>query len=411
MKKTFLGLACLAALALPAAQAANLLPAGANDQVPGQLMAAPLPKAQFEQQPVSMAWPMDPAAELQPAAPFLAESREYWATVGDSELESGFALTTTAPGALVRISPAGGPKAAASAVSPGELRLLRAGQPVPAERAFARITTPGQLKQVGMDVPVGSVVVQLNPALGSGQFALQLPKAAGRYLVHVYEPLSDLVFKAQAERPRLLAGESLQVAARLEKAGAALPAAELQAQLVSPSGRTWPLSVVDGKALGQVPLEADPVPGLWEVQLFAGAATQDGPAQRDVRTALEIAAPTARLAGGYAFDPGSLKFSLPVEAAAAGRYELRAVLYATGPGGQAVPVAQAHSARWLEAGKGAIDLAFGPGNLPMGYGAPFELRYLELKDQTRMGTLETRELALRETGPRPRLRPADRFER
>lgn len=409
MKKTFLSLACLAALALPVAQAANLLPAGATDQVPGALMAAPLPKAQFEQQPVAMAWAMDPAAELDAPAPFLAESREYWATASERELKAGLALTTTAPGALVRISPAGGAKAGVLSADPGELRLLRNGRAIPADQAFANRATADQLKRAGMDAPAGSMVVQLKQELGSGQFALQLPKASGRYLVHVFEPLSDLVLKAQAARPRLLAGEPLQVAAQLEKGGSALPAGELQAQLVSPSGRSWPLSVVDGKAVGEVPLEADPTPGLWEVQLFAGVPTKDGPAQRDVRTALEIAAPTARLAGSYAFDRGAMKFSLPVEAAAPGRYELRGVLYATGADGNTVPVAQAHSARWLDAGKGAIDLAFGAGNVPLGYGAPFELRFLELKDQSRMGTLETRELALREGSRRPRA--ADRFER
>ncbi|WP_339828298.1 DUF4785 domain-containing protein, partial [uncultured Arenimonas sp.] len=253
-----------------------------------------------------------------------------------------------------------------------------------------------QLQKAGMDVSDGTVIVQLDDSVGQGRFQLQLGKASGRYLVHVFEPRSDLVLVAQSERGRLLAGDTVEVATSLQKGDSALAGGVVQAQLVSPSGQSWPLAVSKGKAVGQLPLDADPTPGLWEVQLFAGAASKDGPVQRDARTAIEVSRPTARLGGGYAFDPGAVKFSLPVQVAAPGRYELRGVLYATGPQGALQPVAQAHSASWFDAGERKLDLAFGPGNLPMGYGAPFELRFLELKDQTRLGTLETREVALRE---------------
>ncbi|HEX5693177.1 MAG TPA: DUF4785 domain-containing protein [Arenimonas sp.] len=396
MNKTLI--ACLVTLAFTSAQAGTLLPPGAADQSPSQLVASPLPQGEFERQPVAVAWAMDPATELATDAPYLAKSREYWSVVHAGELKSGFALTTTAPGALVRISPQN--RAKSGAVDPGQLRLLRGGQPLPAS-AFKRLATASDLKQAGMDVPDGSVIVQLDDAAGQGRFKLQLSQASGAYLVHVFEPRSDLVLKAQANRSRLLAGDTVEVTASLQRGKSALAGDVMQAQLVSPSGQTWPLVVKDGKATGQLPLDADPTPGLWEVQVFAGAASKDGPVQRDARTAFEVSRPTARLGGGYGFDPGPVKFSLPVQVAAPGRYELRGVLYATGPQGAMQPVAQAHSASWFEAGERKLDLAFGPGNLPMGYGAPFELRFLELKDQTRLGTLETRELAVRESLRRP----------
>lgn len=406
MNKTLI--ACLITLAFSSAQAGTLLPPGAADQSPTKLMASPLPEGQFERQPVAVAWAMDPAAALAADAPYLAQSREYWSAVDAGELKSGFALTTTAPGALVRISPRDHAKS--GAVDPGELRLLRDGQPLAAS-AFKRLAGAGELKAAGMDVPDGSVIVQLDDSIGQGRFQLQLSKASGRYLVHVFEPQSDLVLQAQAGRSRLLAGDIIEVAASLQKGGSALAGGVMQAQLVSPSGQTWPMQFANGKATGQLPLDADPGLGLWEVQLFAGASSKDGPVQRDARTAIEVSQPTARLGGDYGFDPGAVKFSLPVQVAAAGRYEVRGVLYATNASGESRPVAQAHSANWLEAGERKLDLAFGPGNLPMGYGAPFELRFLELKDQTRLGTLETRELALREAARRPGSRGDDRRER
>lgn len=404
MKKTIL-FATLA-LALGSAQAGNLLPAGAADQQPDRLVAAPLPAGDFERQPVAMAWPMDPRAELAAPSPHRAESREYWSNVDAAELQAGVAIDTTAPGALVRLSPAGAPAAAAgarrptAAVDPSQLRVLRNGRLVAQPQALAQRATTEQLRQAGMDVTDGTAIVQLEPSLGQGRFQLQLPRAEGRYLVHVYEPRSPLVLKAQADRVRVLAGESFEVSAVLQDGSKAMRGARMEGQLVSPTGQVLPLAFRGGKAIAQLPEDAGTGPGLWEVQLFAGAATAGGPVQRDARTAIEVARPTARLAGGYGFDAASMAFRMPVQVAAPGRYELRAVLYATGPGGRLAPVAQAHSADWLEPGRRQLVLPFGAANLPMGYGAPFELRQLELKDQTRMGTLETRELALREGKPR-----------
>jgi hypothetical protein len=59
------------------------------------------------------------------------------------------------------------------------------------------------------------------------------------------------------------------------------------------------------------------------------------------------------------------------------------------------PVAQAHSAAWLDGKRGMLVLDFEQAHLPVGYGAPFEVRQLELHDQGRMMPLEVRTRALR----------------
>ena len=55
----------------------------------------------------------------------------------------------------------------------------------------------------------------------------------------------------------------------------------------------------------------------------------------------------------------------------------------------------AHSAQWMSPGRGDLVLAFDRTHLPAGYGAPFELRQLELNDQSRMAPVERRERAAR----------------
>lgn len=374
-----------------AAQAGNLLPARGNDQIAARVVSAPLPAGDFERKAVSFAWQLDPAAELSTQVPFTAESREYWAQVDGAELARGHDIETTAPGAVIRISPARG----AAPVAGEQVQVLRNGRALAQAESFQRQATAKQLQDVGMAVADGSAVMQLADVHGKGRFQLKLGQARGRYLVHVFEPNSSYALRAQATRAHLLAGDTLEVSANLGDGQRAL-SSQMDGLLVSPSGRSIELNFKQGKASVQVPLDAASERGLWEVQLFAGAVDKGSSIQRDARTAIAIAQPTARLAGSYQFDAAALGFSLPVQVAAEGRYELRGTLYATAPDGSLRPVSQAHGAAWLSTGQRSLMLAFDRSHVPLGYAAPFELRHVELNDQTRMGKLETRELAARE---------------
>ncbi|MGH8089669.1 MAG: DUF4785 family immunoglobulin-like domain-containing protein, partial [Stenotrophomonas sp.] len=95
-------------------------------------------------------------------------------------------------------------------------------------------------------------------------------------------------------------------------------------------------------------------------------------------------------------DAARRQVRLPVQIGAPGRYEARGTLHATGPDGKLHPVAQAHSAAWFDAaGAGELLLAFDTVALPRGYAAPFELRDLQLQDQSRMAPIESRAVAVR----------------
>lgn len=391
MTKTLLS--CLILAAAASAQAGTLLPPSAGDQRPQRLQPAAPPAMPLERAPVSFAWSLDPATPLAAPAPFQAESREYWTVVEAADLQRGHGIQTTAPGAVVRISPERG----AAPVDATQLRVAKGGRAIARPEAFRRQASAAQLRAAGMDVGDGSIVVQLAETHGAGRFDLLLPQASGRYLVQVYEPNSPFVLQAQADRRSVLAGDRFEVAGALRHGQAALAGGAYSGELVAPDGRRFPLAFDGGRARVDAPVQVSAVPGLWEVTLYAGAVADGQPVQREVRTAVEVVAPTARFAGGYAFDPAALRVGLPVEVAAAGRYEARGTLYATGPAGDLRPVAQAQAAAWLDPGHGRLSLGFA-GYLPPGHGAPYELRDLQLLDQGRLGTLETRARALRETG-------------
>lgn len=396
IQSTLLAGATLAVLSLSAAQAAQPLQAArAGDQVPAALVAAPLPTDESEHAPLAFAWALDPAQPLQAATPYASVSRSYWQQVDGTQLQRGLDLPLTAPDAVIQLSPAAGARAL-----PANTLQVRD----PAGRSsLARSVDARALQDAGMPVSDGSSMLRTGATSAVGAYTLQSAQAQGRYVVQVLEPNSPLRLEVQANQAQVLAGGNVQLQARLLEDGTTT--AQLasrgglggEALLVAPDGRSWPqrlLRTTDGALRAQVRIPADvgTVQGLWELQVFAQA---DG-VLRDGKVAFAVARPTARFSGQAAPDPASRQVALPLQVAAAGRYEARGTLYATARDGQLKPVAQAHAAAWFDGpGAGQLVLPFDQAALPAGFGAPYELRDLQLQDQSRMAPIESRALALR----------------
>lgn len=393
-----LPLAVLSASAFAAGQ--PLLPAGPGDLVPTQLSAAAKAvRGDIERAPVQFAWSLDPAEKLAAPAPFTAESREFWTDIDAAALKRGHAIETTAPGALIRISPAGGALSKSLPLFLEDLSVRQGDRMLKADRAFVQSATHAALKEAGADFPDGTLVMRLQPSLGKGRFELLAPKARGAYLVHVYEPDSPFNFTLQSTRDVAMAGGELALKAAFNDAQGLRDVQRIAGLVTSPGGESFDVAfepAAEGgyRAMLALPKTFRDAPGLWELHAFAAADADGAQVLRDARTAFSVTKPTARLAGQAAVEQrNGLQLSLPVQIAAPGRYEVRATLFATGPDGALAPVAQSHAAKWLDA-SGAIDVAFGADLVPAGYGAPFEIRQLELADQGTMAKLEVRERAL-----------------
>lgn len=423
-------LAVLVALA-PSAAAAGaapgglpaLLPPAPGDLAPAALAAEAPPVFAVPpagRRPVEASWALDHSRALDPApAPHRAASRGYWQQVEAAELLAGVPLYTTAPGAVVRLSPirptttATPAAGSATALDPAGLVLTGPDGAVFADGAgMDRLAGAEALAAAGADFPAGSTAFRVRAALGAGRLVLRataLPAAAApRYLVHVFEPASDLVLALAAGRDAYLAGGTLTVEAALTVGGRPLgagEAGEAEGWVSAPDGRLWPVAFRPTAAGGwraSVRLDGggSAVPGPWEAHLNATASRDGLTAVRSVRTAFAVAVPTARLTGEAAVAAapggggrhgatgGDLAIALGVETAVAGRYEIRGTLWGTDAAGALRPLAVAHSAAWLEPGSGTLELRFGGDLLaPSPLGAPYELRDLRLVDQGRMGLL------------------------
>jgi hypothetical protein len=404
MRMTILAFATLCAFSGAAgaadAQGLRLRPAGAGDQVIAAVHAPaqPLATADLDRAPVSVAWALDRNAALQSRPqPFVRASREYWTDVSEAELRAGVKLRTTAPEALIRLSPHGGNDATLDASA----MLVRAeGKQRTAIEATSQVADAAALRSAGMDVPSGTVVMKLKRDVAVGSVELAAPGAHGRYLVHVFEPQSNFVLNLGAERDSIVAGQALRFFATLDGAQKLQRLEVVEGLITAPDGHTQSLHFSkqdDGRFVASVTPDAAHAggPGLWEVHAFASGKQLGQPVLRDAKSAFGVAAPTARFDGSIVRDGGSaLALRVGVEVAAASRYQVSGVVYGTAADGSMKPLAAAQSAAWLEAGHGTIRLDVDQASLAASpLSAPFELRDLRLTNQADLSLLERRAIA------------------
>lgn len=381
-------LAC--ASPLFAANAAQLM-----DRVPATVVAAPVPLAEIERAPVQFAWALDPANPVGAVEPEVMESRSSWRMVDAAELRAGVDVPVSAPGAVIQLSPARGAKT----LSVQGIQVREGNASV----AVSRFEQEA-LQQAGLPTADGTTLLKLQDSR-AGHYRLQATEASGSYVLQVHEPLSPIVLRARTDRSVVMAGGVVNARVNMDgvqattgdvatrMAGSSFAAEGL---LVAPDGRNWAVPMRKDGAGGLVasvpiPASGSDAAGLWELQVFA----DQGGIARDTRLAFAVALPTARLSSAIqARGLGNLRF--PLQIGAAGRYEVRATLFATGMDGKLRAVAEGHSAAWFDKpGRGELGLSFADVALPAGYGAPYELREVELHDQSRMAPIERRALALR----------------
>ncbi len=401
--------------------AQQLLPAGASDLSAETLTAAPrLKGVSVPREAVALSWPLAEGTALSIPAPHVSQSQEYLVDVTAADLVAGVPVYTSAPGALVRLNPAAGADAGVSekaAIVPASLVLIdAAGKSWGGGSGMDLMVGPEQLKTAGAPFAPGTSAFRIREELGAGAFELRaegLAASGERYVVHVFDRASTASLELTTGSANYLHGQTLTVEATLVGASART----VEGFVTSPAGRAWPLSFrLAGKEVApqagqrttyraRLTLDAVemPAPGLWEVHASAEGRAGGHAVLRAGRTAFACAVPSARFSGAAEVvtlarlrrDVDGLGFRLGVEAASAGRYEARGVLWATAADGTLRPAGVAHSAAWLEAGSGALELAFDREILDrQQLGAPFELRDLRLIDQVSMGLLHRQERAL-----------------
>ncbi len=351
----------------------------------------------LERDPVVFSVPADGEPALSVPAPAVAESREFWRSVSAEELRAGTRFTTTAPGAVVRLSPVG---PGGSAVDPALVVVeTPKGDSLAGPAAFREVATADQLRRAGAPFPEGSTAFRLREEAGAGAFRLRVPSlepGAGRYLLHVLDRDSLAVLSVRTLSDTVFYGEVLAAEGWLADAGEFRRVSFAEAQVASPDGSRFDAPVKprpDGSLSITLPLEVPPAaaPGLWELHLRVRGEAAGQTVERTVHTAFAYVVPTARRSGPVSVvsKRGRVVLEAPVETAAAGRYALRALVLGRDGKGTAKPLALLETAAWLEEGRGTLRAEVPPATVQKsGLRGPFEVREVWLLDQSRLQVLE-----------------------
>lgn len=403
LSHTLLSLALVLGAAMPLAAAELELVRGNQDTIPSALSATALKRSQsLETEAVQFAWRLDGSPLTAVAAPFEAKSKEYWDRRSADELASGIAIPTTAPGAIVRLSPV--QASANKALQAGALILRKDGRSYANGSGMQAVADSEELTKSAAPFSAGSTLFRIDPALGSGRFELLAPQADRDAIVHVYEPQSSVELALKADRFGYQKGQTIRIETVLADTAGPLKAREVGGLITSPGGQVRDLNFrTDKTGLWRAELPADfaaeAMPGLYEIQTFASA--QGGLVLRDARTAFAYSVPSARFTGAARTqalrmrDP-YVSVEFDVEVKAGSRYQISGVLYGTDAGGAQVPVAMAQRAEQLEPGVHGIVLHYGPDVLDgTKAGAPWEIRDLQLLNQGDMGLQEQRVVGVR----------------
>ena len=369
------------------------LQAGEHDLRAANLVAAPTgPLANTSRDTVSFDMPVQRNhihhnRQLSVNEPFVAVSREYRTAVSARELNEGVTIRTTGAGAVVALSPLSQAKGAG--LSPLDLSIATSeGTVLRGADGMDQLVDQAAIQATGVPFSNGMVGFRLNRALGSGTFVLRADKGAlaPSYQLHVLDAKGSAELSLRAPE-QALAGQTFEAGGQFVNSGADVELKSVSAFVLSPEGERFKAEVsTRGDAYSVLARAMDATSydsGLWELHVSALDATG---LQRDVKTAFATAYPTARLDGtvereGFRFDVG-------VQVASAGRYEVSAVLYGTTESGS-VPVATSATAQWVSRGAGVIRLTFNDEHVAgSGASAPFSLRFITLKDQSRLSVLE-----------------------
>lgn len=403
LMKTFVAAMFCASIAHAAPDSLALIAPTANDQIPQRVVAMTLARTaltDLDRSPSAMSWAIDPSAALDAAPkPFVQESREYWIDADGVDLQHGVNLATSAPGALIRLSPVAGNT---DLLDPATFSIRANGRSMANADAIRTAADADALRAAGMDVPDRSVVIRLDERVGAGNIELVAASARGAYLIHVFEPASPIVLSLRADRDSVIAGNPIRFIASTS-GGARI--ASLQGLVSSPGGHSETVDFerqADGSFVASVAPDVARAGGhgLWEIHAFGNTSKDTFTVQRDARNAFAVGVATARLDGtvervAATRKTDALVLRVGVDAADGSRYQLAGVLYGTAGDGALRPAVVAHSAAWLDAGRGTIDLRIDSESLAKsGLRAPYEVRDLRLINQADMSLIERRERAL-----------------
>lgn len=331
-------------------------------------------------------WEID--GELTDTAPSNAQkSYGYKQKVTMEQLRKGVAITTLAPGAVLRIVPLQkNAEPTFELVTPGKKHFSLQ----EASSLYSENETLGDsslaVKQQKM--------LQIKPELGAGTFLLQTEDRTAKnndtYLISVLDKLSLSYIRVETDALRYQFGDMMTATISLNKDDGPYKTSDLSVYLVSPRGEMTPLTLTDvghSRFEARAPLisETSDQGENWYVEADAITKLGSSVVRRSGHTGFSYYIPSGTLLSAKKVSNNPLTISVSVEVATASRYVLQSVLYKKTNDDNLEALETAQVAQWLEPGVHEMQFTFD--NLQKLADDNLLLGYLHLTDYGQLKTV------------------------
>jgi len=370
--------------------------ASADQSSPNELVSVAAPNYRIEHQTVHFSQAIAKGSRLgKSAQKYTNISDEFWLEVSGQALNNGINLHVSQPQALIRLTAKRQPGSWLPdnhAINPAAIKIFKRNKAI--NNAFTHKVTKEQYATA--NIFPNSSAVQLSKNAGSGLFQLQVTDSLSphqRYLINVKEKGSRYIQRLSVAKQNFVKGRKISFNLALISDDIPLTDVRHQAFIKTPLGENHEviLERKKEKFVFDMPHheQQDSYGALYE--LHVTSQWQDGGTQvrRDGKFAFSLVTPTASIANLGSITAAGLPLSLNV--ASEGRYEVSGVVYGLNKKGRYRPIMRSHSAYFLTSGQQSIVIAFDQEILNRSsFKAPYQLRRLSLKDQSRMAVLSTR---------------------
>ncbi|WP_058535581.1 DUF4785 domain-containing protein [Legionella saoudiensis] len=288
------------------------------------------------------------------------KSYSYNQVITQEQLREGVAISTRAPGAVVRITPL-------QKKSVPELVLQTPQKQQLSLKDASALYSQDEDLDESLLAAEHQTMTQLKPDLGFGTFILKSQTNsvhdANSYLINVFDKFSLLYLKVEPSSLQYQYGDEFSATISLKDYDTNYSVDDVNASLVGTNDEFIPLKLskikrnvfqAKTKLMSALNTHGD----NWYVEAEVFSEQEDGHVRRTARSAFSYSIPSASLIALKKISSHPLTFAATVEVATASRYALQTVLFNQNSDGQLLPVETAQSAQWLEPGTQTIKFSF-----------------------------------------------------
>lgn len=274
------------------------------------------------------------------------------------ELQNGFAISTLAPGAVVRITPMQNKSVPAIKIKTPANKLLSL------EEASTLYSEDEGLSE--NDAKTKQTMLQIKPELGAGRFVIKTTsrgKKTDAYVINVFDKFSYTYLEVSTDSIHYQYGDRLTATISLKDDDTDYDLDSIEVSLINPAGEAKPMELTKVKRnLYQASTELLSVNNdhgeNWYVEATVQSSSKINVIRRSGHAAFSYAVPSATLLNIKKLTSKPLTFVATLDVATPSRYALQSVLFRKANVGEAKPIETSQKAQWLDAGKQVIQFTF-----------------------------------------------------